>query len=518
MAGSSFTSWTGQGTGNMGESTATAKVAVHQLYIGGEWVPARTGARFESINPYDGQVCATFADASAEDVGQAVESARAAFDTGPWGRMSGYERGRLLNKLADIMESRADEIARIETIDNGKVIRETTSHAHFAVRSYRYFAGLADKILGQVIPLEQSTLFDYTMREPMGVCGLILAWNSPMSLLANKLAPALAAGNTVVVKPSEHASASVIEFSRCVEAAGFPPGVFNVITGDGAKSGQALASDDRVDLLSLTGGPQGGRAVGATAAQHLTRLVLELGGKSPHIIFEDADLERAVPGVLAGVFGAAGQTCIAGSRLLLHHSIYDAFLEKLTERVREIRLGNPLDRATEMGPLANRVQYDRVDRMVRSGVESGARLACGGNKVSSAELRAGFFFEPTIFVDASNSMKIAREEVFGPVLTVLRFRDDEEALQIANDTEFGLASGIWTRDMGRAFRFSKGLRAGTVWVNTYRTISPAAPFGGFKKSGIGRERGVEALLEYTQVKNVMIDFSSDSRDPFAVRT
>ncbi len=502
----------------MNDSTAVAKVTAYQLYIGGEWVPALSGARFESVNPYNGEVCATLADAGAEDVARAVSSARAAFDTGPWGRMSGYERGRLMNKLADVMESRADDIARVETIDNGKVIRETTSHARFAVRSYRYFAGLADKIMGHVIPLDQSTLFDYTLREPMGVCGLILAWNSPMSLLANKLAPALAAGNTVVVKPSEHASASVLEFSRCVEAAGFPPGVFNVITGNGPASGQALAGDDRVDLLSLTGGTQGGRAVGATAAEHLTRLLLELGGKSPHIIFDDADIERAVPGVLAGVFGAAGQTCIAGSRLLLHDSIYDSFLDKLIARVRDIKLGNPLDPATEMGPLANRVQYERVDRLVKGALDSGAKAACGGRQVLSGELGRGYFFEPTIFVDASNAMKIAREEVFGPVLTVLRFRDDEEALRIANDTPFGLASGIWTRDMARAFRFSKSLRSGTVWVNTYRAISPAAPFGGYKKSGIGRERGVDALLEYTQVKNVMIDYSSDSRDPFAVRT
>lgn len=504
----------------MSDSTTVAapRVGDYQLYIGGEWVAARSGARFDSINPCNGEVCATLADAGAEDVAQAVACAREAFDRGPWGRMNGYERGRFMLTLADVMEQHAERIARVETTDNGKVIRETTSHARFAVRSYRYFAGLADKILGHVIPLDQSTLFDYTMREPFGVCGLVLAWNSPMSLLANKLAPALAAGNTVVVKPSEHASASVLEFARVIEEAGFPAGVFNVVTGNGPASGQALASDDRVDLLSLTGGPQGGRAVGVTAADHLKRLLLELGGKSPHIVFEDADLERAVPGVLAGVFGAAGQTCIAGSRLLLQDSIYDRFLGELVARVRGIKLGNPLDATTEMGPLANRVQYERVQGYVDAGAKGGAKIACGGHQMSSGELGRGFFFEPTVFVDADNAMKIAREEIFGPVLTVLRFRDEEEALSIANDTEFGLASGIWTRDMGRAFRFSKGLRAGTVWVNTYRTISPAAPFGGYKKSGVGRERGVDALLDYTQVKNVMIDYSPASRDPFAVRT
>lgn len=501
------------------KTTAVAStVSDYQLYIGGQWRQAHGGARFDSINPYNGEVCATMADAAKQDVENAVGSAREAFDRGPWGRMNGYERGRLMLRLADVMESRADHIASVETTDNGKVIRETTSHARFAVRSYRYFAGLADKISGTVIPVDQESIFDYTLREPVGVCGLILAWNSPMSLLANKLAPALAAGNTVIVKPSEHASASVLEFARVVEEAGLPPGVFNVVTGMGPTAGQALASDDRVDLLSLTGGTQGGRAVGATAAQHLTRLVLELGGKSPHIVFEDADLDRAIPGVLAGVFGAAGQTCIAGSRLLLHDSIHDAFLERLTERVKQIRIGDPRDPATEMGPLANRLQLERVQGFVQAGVDGGARLACGGHRIATLPLGRGYFFEPSMFVDADNAMKIAREEIFGPVLTVLRFRDEEDALRIANDTEFGLASGIWTRDMARAFRMSKALRAGTVWVNTYRMISPAAPFGGYKKSGIGRERGVDALLEYTQVKNVMVDYSSASRDPFVVRT
>jgi (Z)-2-((N-methylformamido)methylene)-5-hydroxybutyrolactone dehydrogenase len=493
------------------------QLARYQLYIGGEWTDSASSRTFESVNPYTGEPWAVFADATADDVDRAVTAARKAYET-EWRRLNGYERGKLMFALADALEAESERIGEIETTDNGKVIRETVTQARFSARSYRYFAGIADKLFGEVIPLDNAQLFDYTQREPYGVCGLILAWNSPMNLLGNKLAPALAAGNTVVVKPSEHAAASILEFARLIEKVGFPRGVFNVVTGFGPTTGKAIAEHPGVDLVSLTGGLASGRAVGETTANHLKKLVLELGGKSPHIIFDDADLERAVPGVVAGIFAAAGQTCIAGSRLLVQESVYDRVLDGLLEKTKSVRLGDPRDPKTEMGPLANPPQFERVLGYIDAGRRDGAKVAIGGKRAEGSGLRQGLFVEPTIFVSATNRMKVAREEIFGPVLTVLPFKSEEQALEIANDTDYGLAAGLWTNNISRAMRMTRELRAGTVWVNTYRTISPAAPFGGFKKSGIGRERGIEALHDYLQVKNVMIDFSSSTRDPFKIRT
>ena len=496
---------------------AAQQLAKYQLYIGGEFVDSASGKTFESINPYSGQPWAIFSDATAEDVDRAVRAARKAYET-EWRRLNGYERSKLMLKLADTLEAEAERIGKIETTDNGKVIRETVTQAKFSARHYRYFAGIADKLFGDVIPLDNLQMFDYTVREPYGVCGLILAWNSPMSLLGNKLAPALAAGNVVVVKPSEHASASVLEFAKLVERVGFPKGVFNVVTGFGPTTGKAIAEHPEVDMVSLTGGLASGRAAGATTSQQLKHLVLELGGKSPHIIFDDADLDRAVPNVLAGIFGAAGQTCIAGSRLLVQDTVYDRVMSALVEKTKNVRLGNPADTATEMGPLANPPQFERVLGFIDTGKQDGAKVLTGGARAKGEGLAQGLFVEPTIFADANNRMKVAREEIFGPVLTALRFKDEAEAIAIANDTDYGLAAGLWTNNLSRAMRMTRELRAGTVWVNTYRTISPAAPFGGYKRSGIGRERGLEALRDYLQVKNVMIDFSSSERDPFAIRT
>jgi (Z)-2-((N-methylformamido)methylene)-5-hydroxybutyrolactone dehydrogenase len=487
------------------------------MFIGGEWVPGSTDERLHSVNPFNREIWATVPQASEDDVESALSAAHDAFENS-WRSVNGLRRAELMMKLADLLDANASKMARMETTDNGKVIRETEKQVRFAARNYRFFAGYADKLYGEVIPLDNTNLFDYTLREPLGVVVAITAWNSPIQLLTNKLAPALAAGNTVVAKPSEQTSVTTLELGKLVEEAGFPEGVVNIVTGDG-RVGDALTKSPSIGKISLTGGPHTGRIIARNASHNLVPVTLELGGKSPNIIFSDADLERAINGAMAGIFGAAGQTCIAGSRLLVERTVYDEVVNKLAERAQAIRLGNPLNQATEMGPVATEAQYETILERIYAGRTEGAEIVAGGEPARGGELEKGFFISPTIFKDVDNQMTIAQEEIFGPVLSVIPFEGEEEAVQIANGTKYGLASGLWTRDLARAHRLSRWITAGTVWVNTYRNAAAQAPFGGVKQSGYGRERGWHALLEYTHVKNVMVELAPEAtEDPFSIRS
>ena len=487
----------------------------YQLFIDNKDVPPEGDSYFSAYNPYSGEVHARVPQAGDAQVAEAVAAARRAFED--WGKTNGLTRSKLLHRFADLVERDAERLAVLETIDNGKVIRETRSQLLTAARSYRWYAGCADKIFGQSIPVDMGDVFDYTIKEPLGVCVLITAWNSPMSILCMKLAPALAAGNCVVIKPSEHASCTTLELAALAREAGFPPGVVNVVTGD-YRVGRALTRNGRVDKVSFTGSPQVGAQIAADAGGVLTPVTLELGGKSPNIIFDDADLDKAIVGALAGIFGATGQTCIAGSRLLVQRGVYETVIERLADRARRIRLGNPLDDATEMGTAANEPQFNRILARIDGAVKEGARLVTGGNAAKGEGLETGFFIEPTIFADVENEMQLAQEEVFGPVLAIIPFETEEDAVRIANDTRYGLTSGVWTTNVSRAMRMVRAIEAGTVWVNTYRAGQVMAPFGGYKDSGFGKERGTVSLDDYLRIKNVMIDYSNDERDPFKLKS
>jgi aldehyde dehydrogenase (NAD+) len=494
---------------------ATLEAHDYRMLIGGEWEPASSGRTFETVNPYTGRTWATAPEAGADDVDRAVRAAREAFDSGPWGRMTGTERARLIRRLAELIADRADELARIESTDNGKLLREMAGQMAALPEWYFYFAGAADKIHGDTIPSDKPNFFVYTRREPAGVVAMVVPWNSPLLLLSWKLAAALAAGCTVVAKPAEQTPASTLEFARLLDEAGFPPGVFNVVTG-GADTGRALVAHPGVDKVAFTGSTETGTSVMRDAAGHLAKVSLELGGKSPNIVFGDSDLEAAANGVVAGIFAATGQTCMAGSRLFVHESAHDELVERVAARAREIKLGDPLAEDTEMGPVAFEAQLEKIVEFIRSGGEEGASLVCGGRRPDTEALRDGFFIEPTIFAGVGRDMAIAREEIFGPVLSVMRFGDEDEVIARANDTRFGLAAGVWTTDVRRAHRVAHALRAGTVWINAYRVVSFNAPFGGYKQSGIGRENGLASLEEYTETKTVWVELSGATRDPFTV--
>lgn len=485
------------------------------LFIGGDWVGQTSGETFNSYNPYLGTPWATIREASSSEVDDAVASAYDAYKNS-WRLINGAKRAEILNKVADLLVENADEMAILESTDNGKIIRETHSQMLFAARVFRFYAGYADKLYGSVIPLDQPSVFDYTIREPYGVIGIITAWNSPITLLCNKLPAALAAGNCVVIKPSEHASVSTLEFCNILKKAGIPAGVVNVVTG-GAAVGSAIIEHPDVAKISFTGSPNVGRAVGSLAGQHLKPVALELGGKSPNIIFNDADPEKATIGALAGIFGATGQTCVAGSRLLVQSKLHDEIVERLSKRAKTIKLGDPLEQSSEMGTAANQPQFDRIMESIESAKKDGASLITGGQRATGRHLDKGLFIEPTIFSNVENSMNVAQSEIFGPVLSIISFDTEEEAIAIANDIPFGLAAGVWTSDISRAMRMVPKLQTGVVWVNTYRVVAAQAPFGGVKQSGFGRERGEQGLHEFMTTKNVMIDFSDEARDPFAIK-
>ena len=502
--------------GQLVETPNSDEVRDYKMLVGGEWVDARSGKTFESVNPYTGKAWATVPEADEEDVDRAVRAAREAFEAGSWGKTTGTERARLMRRLAELVAENAESLAVIESTDNGKLLREMGGQMKALPEWYYYFAGAADKIQGETIPSHNPDFFVYTRREPIGVVGAIVPWNSPLLLLTWKLAPALAAGCTFVVKTAEQTPASTLEFARLFEEAGFPPGVFNVVTGYGTPTGSALVRHPGVDKVAFTGSTETGKLVMKDAADHLAKVSLELGGKSPNIVFEDADLDAAANGVVSGIFAATGQTCMAGSRLLVHRGRHDELVERLTEKAASIKLGNPLETETEMGPIAFKEQLDKVQGYVDTGREEGADLAYGGKSPEDPALKDGFFMEPTILTNVNNTMKVAREEIFGPVLSVIPVESEEEVVRQANDTPFGLAAAVWTKDIQRAHRVAHALKAGTVWINAYRAVSFTAPFGGYKQSGIGRENGLETLKEYTQTKTVWVELSGKTRDPFTL--
>ena len=490
------------------------KIRNCQMLIDGDWVDAADGATFSSVSPITGKPWALIPEATGADVDRAVRAADRAFTTGPWAAMTPSQRGKCLRKLGDLLADESEALGRAETIDTGKMLKETLWQAKYIAEFFHFYAGAADKLSGEVLPIDKPDLFVFANREPLGVVAAIVPWNSQLFLVAVKIGPALAAGNTVVLKASEHASVAMLDFGRLIEAAGFPPGVVNIITGH-QDVGQALTSHPLVARISFTGGPNAARAIVRNSAENFAEVSLELGGKSPFIVFEDADIESAVNGSVAGIFGATGQSCVAGSRLIIHESVADDFLARMVAMARTIRIGDPLAEETQMGPLCTEGQLAHIQKQVALAQAEGGTVLVGGKQPPGM---GGTYYEPTIIDCPRPDLTIVDTELFGPVLSVLRFKTEAEAIQLANASVHGLAAGIFTLNGARAMRVAKAVRAGIVWVNTYRVVSPIAAFGGVKGSGYGRESGFQAMYDYTRPKTIWVNTSSEPiANPFVMR-
>ena len=486
----------------------------YKMYINGEWINSSSGKKIETLNPETNEVWATVPEANDEDVDFAVESAQKAFDTS-WSKLHPRDRAKYLRLIANELRNNAEHLGKIETIDTGKLFRETKTQANYIAEYYDYFAGLADKVEGTVVPIDKEDMQVTTTRVPIGVVAAIIPWNSQMLLTAVKLAPALAMGNTVVIKASELAPVTLLEFAKLIEKTGIPKGVVNVITGLGDPCGKALTQHNLVERIAFTGGPETARHIVKNSSHNLSQVSLELGGKSPVAVFDDADQENALNGITAGIFGASGQSCIAGSRLYIQANIYDDFLNKLIDKANNIKLGPPMSEETQMGPLNSLKQLELIEKNITETEAQGGKIRCGGKRSNFSN--KGYYFPATIIECNNHNLPTAENELFGPVLSVMKFEKEEELINLMNDNKYGLSSGVYTKDLGRGMRVSKAIRAGIVFVNTYRLISPMAPFGGMKDSGYGKEAGQESIKEYTRVKTTWFNASQKPMsDPFTM--
>jgi aldehyde dehydrogenase (NAD+)/betaine-aldehyde dehydrogenase len=484
------------------------------MFIDGEWVASSSNKKIETLNPENNEVWATVPEANEEDVDKAVKAAQRAFEK-TWGNLHPTERGKYLRAIADQLRQNAEHLGRIETVDTGKLYRETKTQANYIAEYYDYFAGLADKVEGTVVPIDKPNMQVTTVRIPIGVVAAIIPWNSQMLLTAVKLAPALAMGNTVVIKASELAPVTLLEFAKLIQNAGIPKGVVNVITGLGEPCGRALTTHNLVERIAFTGGPETAKHIIKNSAENLSQVSLELGGKSPVVVFDDADQENALNGITAGIFGASGQSCIAGSRLYLHTKIYDEFLNKLIEKAKKIKLGGPMNEETQMGPLNSFKQLENIEKNIKATVAQGGKIRCGGKRSDISE--KGYYFPATIIECDNHNLPTAENELFGPILSVMKFADEDEVINKMNDNKYGLSSGVYTSNFARGHRMSKAIRAGIVFINTYRLISPMAPFGGIKDSGYGKEAGIESIKDYTRIKTIWSNTSDKPMsDPFTM--